>query len=973
MIKFCVKHPLSVLMSLLLLILCEIVALTNISFDYIPKLNERYLLVNACFEGVRADEMRKLVTVNLEDSLVSLKGLKNISSVTRDGLTLVVIELGWSTDSSVAFTQCAQIIDECYEILPKGCSKPEVQFFTPDSDCVLTVTMRAFDNDMEYCRYIGDNEIKGTFARIDGVSWVSISGGEKSEVHVIADKAKLESMGLTLESISEILYGSNVDYPAGIIYEGNKEILLKTNGLFDSVFEIQDCPLSYTEKGLVKIGDVAKIKNSLAEQKSCFIYNGKEVVGFKIFKKADSSPIEVSRKIKKQVARLNELYKSSFEFQIISDSSWELVSSLKNLLVSAFVGCFIIAIVLFLFLRSFRICFIACSILPLTVLFSVLVLSLCGKSLNLLSIAGLTVGIGMVIDPTVVALENVQKKLAAKNTKEAIVQGVKEIKLSSIGSTLTTVVVFVPFFFLGGIFGKLFSDMAVSIIASIGFSCVLALIYVPAILSLLHDEKKLVKKTGTSIAVFENFYKKSLGMFFASKIIIVLIFVLCLIVSFICIKTVKKEIFPVLKGNVINAKLFYGENTRLSVIKKDAFEITSLLLADENFIDASVICGIEDDDFISLSDESLRKEVMILKCKTKNQEAAKKSLQKICEKSELKISIENERSILEKLLKFDLKSSIVTENTLEKLEELISQNKKEILSYEPESYVHEYSFIPDRSALSRFNISALALSQTAKNCLEGVYSSPLYKNGRQIPVLVKYSEETISSAFDLENCAVVAGESFVLIGSLGKIEQTLNNKILFRYNRKDAKKVVFEKNACLKATSINPQEEEFSNLIKNAVFLLLIVVLLLYCVMGAQFESFLIPVFMLLALPPCFAGAFIALKISSLSLNINSIVALVVLFGTSVNNSIILFEEIRSLKDVNKMSVINGCSQKLRSILITTLTSIFALVPFAFDFSKKTDSSMSMAIIGGLFISLIVVLFVVPVILKKFMRRFKSE
>lgn len=967
MIKFCVKHPVSILMSLLLLILCEIIALKNISFDYIPKMEERYLLVSASFDGVRADEMRKLVTVNMEDSLVSLKGIKNISSVTRDGLSLVIVELGWSTDSSLAFTQCAQIIDECYEFLPEGCLKPELQFFNPDNDAVLTVTMKAFDGDMEYCRYIGDNDVKGIFARLDGVSSVSVCGGEKSEVHVIADKSKLESMGITLENISELLYFSNIDYPAGTIYEGDKEILLKTNGLFTTTGEIQDCPISYTETGLIRVCDIASVKNALEEQKTCFIYNGKEAVGFKIFKKAEASPIEVSNKVKKEVERLNELYKNNFEFEVISDTSIELVSSLKNLLYSALFGCLITAIVLFLFLKSFRTCFIACTILPLTALFAILVLSFCGKSLNLLSIAGLTVGIGMVIDPTVVALENALKKLAVNNKKQTIVEAVKEVRLSTIGSTLTTVVVFIPFFFLDGIFGKLFSDMAVSVISSIGFSCLLSLVYVPAVLSLLHDKNKAIKKSNSSIKLLESLYKKSLKQVFSSKIIIPLIFALCIGISFVCIKSLKKEIFPVLRGNTINARLFYEENTRLSVIKKDAFELSYALLNNENFINLSVICGVESDDFISLSDEALRKEVMILKCETTNQTRAKKVLEEICEGSGLKIIIENEKSILEKLLNFDLKSSIVTEGEPEKLESLIAQNKNEILSFEPSSYVREYSFIPDRSALSRFNISALVLAQTAKNALEGVYSSPLYKNGRQIPVLVKYEENTINSTEALENCAVVAGESFVLLGSLGKIEETTNNKILFRYNRKDAKKVIFKENAVTNLHLVNPQQEEFLNLIESAIFLLLIAVLLLYCVMGAQFESFVIPVFMLLALPPCFAGAFLALKISSLSININSLVALVVLFGTSVNNSIILFEVLSGLKKMSQENVITTCAEKLRSILIMTFTSIFALVPFAFDFSKKTDSSMSMAIIGGLFVSLVVVLFVVPVILKRFM------
>jgi len=248
-VSFSVYHPVSVLMLHLALLLCCCIALYTVQLDFMPKMNERFLLISSDFTGVSAQDMRKLVTIPVEDAAASLKGIKNISSVTRDGLSLVIVELHWNVDADIAIVECRQIIDQCYEALPNGCAKPNVAFFNPVHRETLTLVIFPNDNDLEYGRHIVDTDIRPHLQRVKGVGSVSVTGGEKPEVKVVLDKAKLESIPVSLQSVAEILSQANFEYPSGSVSDGGKELLFRTSGLFTTLGDIEDVPFLYGSGG----------------------------------------------------------------------------------------------------------------------------------------------------------------------------------------------------------------------------------------------------------------------------------------------------------------------------------------------------------------------------------------------------------------------------------------------------------------------------------------------------------------------------------------------------------------------------------------------------------------------------------------------------------------------------------------------------------------------------------------------------
>ncbi len=994
-ISFSVNHPVSVLMAVIACVFCSLISLTVIQFDFMPKMDDRFLLVSSEFDGVSASDMRKLVTLPVEDSLASLKGVKNISSTTRDSFSLVLIELQWNTDSKMALTECRQIIDQCYEILPSGVAKPDVVVFNPSQAETLSVVIDVKDGNLEYARYICDNDIKGRLQRVHGVASVGISGGDKAEVHVFLDKNKTESLRLSLDSVAQILSSSNFEYPAGTVTEGNKEFLFKTKGLFSDADDISAAPLLYTQDGLVRLSDIGTVRAETEKKKSFYMYNGKEAICVDLYKKGDSSPLALSRSVRKEIKKLNEIYGETLQFTVISDRSEELKKSLMQLVYSAITGVIITIAILLIFLRRAGTALLASSVMPLTILFSVLILCIAGKTVNILSVSGIAVGIGMVIDPAVVTIENILRNLKKENEaycsekSELVIDATQAVSLSNFGSALTTVVVFLPFFFIPGLTGKLFSDMALAVISSIGFAAILSMTFIPACMALFLRSGLLKEKDEVNLSSIEKKYALLLSRVFDSKVFVPVVLVLCIFIGGLCVNFLDKEIMPKTASQYMSATVLYREGTPLETIMRDSLNLTKELKKYNYIEDISISGGIDDDNIKLLSDFSVRKEMLRIRCKTESEKKCRKLLAALFSGGEHEVYFDENKDLLSQILSVDYESRILSDESPEKLNEkleLLEENPPAAVSeVVPKSIVREYVFTPDRTACARFGVSAVQGATLARNTLEGVYASPLYKQGREIPVLISYPEKLKSSVTELENTAVILGESYIPLSVLGKIGYEKSEKILYRYNRKDSKKIRFAEDLrkggmkrdfdVQKETESfyalsNPGREEMDELLTSSMFLLLVVLLLLYCVMGAQFESFLIPVLMLLAIPPAFTGAFTALLVFGKSININSIIALVVLFGTSVNNSILLYEAILNRKNICAETVIQASVLKLRSILITTLTTICALIPFSIDINNtNTQASMSVAIIGGLVLSLVIVLFIVPKVLLFAMRK----
>jgi multidrug efflux pump subunit AcrB len=692
--------------------------------------------------------------------------------------------------------------------------------------------------------------------------------------------------------------------------------------------------------------------------------------------------------VRKEIETLKSLY-SGYRFEIAEDLSDQIVESLRSLLFSALAAVLSAALVVFFFLKSVKLSLVITGIIPLSALFSVLCLELAGRSLNLMSLSGLAIGIGMVIDAGTVAIEQVDGEirraagLPGDPWPGPVIRGVSAVALSSGASALSTVIVFIPVFFIPGLLGELFGDMALAVISSISFSCVLSFTYIPALVSLL---KPRVEAAGAArpndvrrldarrLDALESRYRRILRFLFRKPRYSLIPLGACLVIGALSLGFSEFTLLPELPSPSLSWELRFSGGTSLEKMRRAALELSRGLENIGGIRALEISAGLDSEDYPRLADPGEIAEKLVFTAHLRGTaEEARGSIAEHFRGTPYEPEFLRGRDLLSLALGGGGTEILVRAGDPEEararaetvLGALPAEDRPDYL---PHVIRTSPALIPDRLALARFSLNAQFLAQTARDVLEGIRQT-YYEEGKEIPLVIKLRDEDLRSPENLGDTMVSLENGSIPLRLLGSMGEEERETVLYRYNRRDAKIFNFPlpKELEREFSLVSPKGEETEEMVRLSFLLLAITLCLLYLSMGAQFESFLIPLILLLAIPPSFAGAFFLLLVSSVKPDINSMIALVILFGISINNSILLYESCLGLngggiaKGRRVSGIIRNCVKKLRAVLITNVTTIAALIPFAFDpLGINSQVSLSIALIGGLVFSLALVLTLLP-------------
>jgi multidrug efflux pump subunit AcrB len=998
LIAFSARHPVSILSTLAGLTLLGLAGAFVIPLDFLPLMEERVLVVSTEYPAVTAEETRSMVTIPLEDAFASLGGLKSLSSVSREGLSLLRIELHWGTDTDLALAECREIIDICYEGLPSLCSKPKVSRESGAGRDTVTIILVPMDADLRNARRVAQTDIKPRLQRLNGAATVTVSGGEEEEIQVKFNKHGLESRNLSLSDAARIIAAANFEYPGGTIVEGDREYTVKTSGLYRSLDEIRETPLAWDQGGLLRVGDIAEVSRETGKQDTFFLYRSEEAgisrsmdcIRIGVRKRQDAAPLPLSLRVRKEIETLKTLY-GGYRFEIAEDLSDQIVESLRSLLFSALAAVLSAALVVFFFLRSTKLSLVITGIIPLSALFSVLSLEAAGRSLNLMSLSGLAIGIGMVIDAGTVAIEQIDGEIRRAGAEAAwpgpVIRGVGAVALSSGASALSTVIVFVPVFFIPGLLGELFGDLALAVISSISFSCVLSFTYIPALVSLLKPRVKNTEGDRLSRAL-EKRYRRLLRFLFRNPRYSLIPLGACLAIGALSLCLSEFTLLPELPSPSLSWELRFEPGASLEKMRRAALELSRGLEGVGGIRALEISAGLDGEDVSRLADPGETAEKLVFTGHLRGKaDKARASVAEHFRGTPYEPVFLRGRDILSLTLDIGGTEILVragdpeearagAEAVLRALPAAPDQEDGEARDYLPRVIRTSPALIPDRLALARFSLSAQFLAQTARDVLEGIRET-YYEGGKEIPLVIKLRDEDLRSPENLGDTMVSLENGVIPLRLLGGMGEEERETVLYRYNRRDAKifKFPLPKELEQEFALVSPKAEETGEMIRLSFLLLAVTLCLLYLSMGAQFESFLIPLILLLAIPPSFAGAFFFLLIGSVKPDINSMIALVILFGISINNSILLYEACMDqagpgspgdsgpgiARGRRVSGIIGNCAKKLRAILITNITTIAALIPFAFDpLGINSQVSLSVALIGGMVFSLILVLMILP-------------
>jgi len=990
-----IRRPVTVIMILAAIIIAAVFSVFSLPINKLPDISVPRVTVETLYPGMTANEIRSMVTIPLEDGFSPIKGLERMRSVSRDNRSLISIDFKWGIDPMTASVLVREAVDAIYPGLPEGAQKPFVTSGDTGSDVHAVIAVISHNGNNEFARKITEYELQTRLRRIDGVGSVIISGGQQKEEKILLDSDKLAALGLSPSEFTRLLGQETVDIPAGNAREGSMELVIVSSGKPESAASLSKINLPGAG-GAFRVEDAGEIISSAARMESIFIFDGKSAAGIEVYRRPGFDPIRLSHEIKKTVVETSALFSRDVQIELITDSSSSLLNGLKGLLISAVLGTAAVVTVLALFIRRLRYSLLAALSIPVSIAAGIITLSITGKSLNSMSLSGIAMGIGLVSDISVIVLDLLNRKFGNRNSiplAEEIGGSVFSIAGSSAASTLTTALVFIPIIMLPGLLGSLFGDIAISLVAGVAAGWFYAQFCLPSL---------YLKYFGSPIAA--NVSNKSVftnGSHVKLRYLSLLadtlrhpckLFAAAIALSFLGIFALFTR--PVVFINPDEAEevwvsVNYPPGTMLELIEESSINNLTLLSGLPSVKTVYGRAGAEEEDVNRRADIDYKKEEIIFRCVPEKGIRPGKTLNEITTAmkryGEMPFIAYFPKNKAEKLLGLSAdKTFVIKGKDRDELQEnfYFTQDvfRKESITadFRPQGKRPELRLYPNREASAYLSISAAQTAEILYILNEGVIASRLEIQGRPLDVRVTGSlRQNTDMIRQLENIPLkTAQNKMVFLGSLVDFERREEEATLARLDRSDV--IYSDVSSGLKDTSAfkkfvsqfnwfeRADESAFGKYKNTLIVYVFLVLILLYLTMGAQFESFLLPIILMISIPFSLAGAGPALLIAGAKIDSGAVLGLTALFGLVVNNSLLLYEisEQKIFAGLSPMAaVFRGAGERCQAILITMATTIFALLPLIFSPLGNSQKSMAIAMLGGLTASTLLSLFAVPPVL----------
>jgi len=1013
LINLFVRRPVTVIMILAAQIIAAIFSLFVLPVNRLPDFSVPRVTVETIYSGMAANEIRNMVTIPLEDGLSPIKGLERMQSVSRDNRSLISLDFRWGTDPMTAAVLVREEVDAVYPGLPEGVKKPTVTSGDSANEphAVIAVSSRNGSSEFAHNLFaseLAEYELRARLRKIDGVGSVVLVGRDVLEERLSLDVQRLAALGFGPSEFAGLLSQETADIPAGNARDGNMELVVVASGRPDSAASLSRIILP-AGNGTLRVSDAGKMNQSARRRESVFVYDGKEAAALEIFRRPGADPLRLSRDLKKTLDEAASLFSRDAQIELIVDSTPSLINGIKRLLISAGFGVAAVITVLLIFIRRLKYSLLAAFSIPVSAAAGICVLFVTGRSLNSMSLGGLAMGIGLVSDISVIVLDLLHRSFGDRTSvpdSQEIGDKASSIAGSSIASTITTALVFMPIIFLPGQLGSLFGDIAIALVVSVFAGWLYAQFFLPSLYRLFFNTKMTANEK-IKIKILMSQESGNIEKKYAHFMLILLrnpvkIYTIAILLIGVGILTLLMRPMVFINPDEteeIWVSAVFPHGTLLETIGITGTEISGLISELPSIKIVYGRAGAEEEDVSRRADMDYRREELLLRCVLEKGVKPEKALAEINDavkyyKIPLTTYFPKDRT--EVLLGLSSQHTFVIKG--KDREELVERIKiaqetfnaaSVAVNFRPIGQRPELRLYPNREAAAYLSIPAAQIAETLFILNEGVIAARLEIEGKQLDVRVT-GQNPVSGDLSswIEQIPIRTPQGKIAyLGSLGKIERMEAEASLARLDRSDViyADITAVKNISVTVNKIARQfswftgadESVFNRYRTTLILYVFMVLILLYMTMGAQFESFLLPLILMLSIPFSLAGAGPALLITGSKIDSGAVLGLTALFGLVVNNSLILFEisdeKIRAGFSP-AASVYRGACERLQAILITTATTIFALLPLVISPLGNSQKSMAAAMLGGLAASTLLSLFAIPPILIRFLKwKFQSN
>lgn len=1008
-----IKRPSIVIVVFTALTLLGLMSYNSLNYELLPKFSPPVISISTIYPGASPSEVENTVTKKIEDAVASLENIKTIQSTSFESLSLIVVELQTNADVDIALNDAQRKINAILADLPEDVKAPSLAKFSLDDMPIMTLSATAEMDDVAFFDLI-DKQIQPQLSRVSGVAQVNIIGGQEREIKVNLNASKMEAYKLSILQVQQTILASNLDFPTGSVKTMDQDILVRLSGKFKTVDELRELVVSTGKDGAqVRLKDIADVQDAQKEVEKIARYNNKNAIILQVLKQSDANAVEVSTGIQSEIAKLENTYEeNALSLTVANDSSTYTLESANAVIFDLFLAIVLVALVMLFFLHSFRNAVIVMVAIPVSLIATFIGINMFGYTLNLMSLLGLSLVVGILVDDAIVVIENIYRHMEmGKNKVRASIDGAKEIGFTVVSITMVIVVVFLPIALSDGMVSNILRQFCVVIVISTLLSLVVSFTIVPLLTSRFGKLDRVSGNTlsGKFILWFErqihNFTDQvtSILKWSLNNKIVTLFSVLAIFLS---------SFLLVAKGFI--GFEFFAEGDRgeflvqIELPKDASIEQTNAitrevesLLNDKKEIESTITTvGQSSDGFGAALSTAYKSEITVKLIDKKYREDDSKiyaaKLKRELEGQVVGVKFKTvpisivgfaEQAPIEMVvLGPDLDSVMVyAEEVLGELRAIsgVTESKLSVESGNPEISVEV-----DRDKMTALGLNLQMLGATMQTAFNGNTDGKYRQGDYEYDINIKFDDYDRRDIDNVSNLLVTndKGEliklsQFATItessgpSQLERQDKSTSVKVQSQVVGRDANSVIQEWTSKIESIeaprgvsyewggAMADQEEGFGTLGTA----LLISILLVYFIMVALYDSFVYPFVVMFSIPLSLIGALLALALTDNTLNIFTILGLIMLVGLVAKNAIILVDFTNHLKAEGKSTreaLILANRARLRPILMTTIAMVFGMLPIALatGASAEWKNGLAWVIIGGLVSSLFLTLIVVPVV-----------
>ena len=1009
-----VKNPITTALCFVAVVIIGLFSLSRLSIDLLPDIETNTIMVMTAYPGASASDIETNVTKVMENTLNTVTNLKHITSQSKENLSIVTLEFEYGTDIDVATNDVRDKLDIVETSLPDNVDNPIIFKFGTDDIPILILSVTA-EESMPALYKILDDKVANPLKRIGGVGSVSVTGAPEREIQVYCDPQKLEAYNLTVEGISGIIAKENLNTPGGSIDIGSNTYSLRVQGEFTDAKQMENIVVGTYDGKTIFLKDVARIQDSVKERAQEAYNNGLQGGMVIIQKQSGANSVNISNAVLKRLPAIQKDLPSDVKLDIIINTSTNIENTIGSLVETVAVTFIIVMLVVLVFLGRWRATFIIIITIPISLIASFAYLLVSGNTLNIISLSSLSIAIGMVVDDAIVVLENVTNHIERGSApKQAAIHGTNEVAISVIASTLTMLAVFLPLTMITGMAGILFRQLGwiVSIIMIVSTVCALSLTPMLCSQWLRLDPKKgklfmlFFTPIEKALDLLDTGYAKLITWAVGHRTIVVCIAFAIFGSSLFLTKFISTEFFPTQDNARIGVTIELPVGTRTEISRELALKIDKEFREKyPEILISNFTVGQADTDNtfgsiqsngthiisynINLSSVGDRERGLVEIC-----ELMRQDLKKYPEIKTFEVNAGGSSGSMGGQSTVDVEIYGYDFNTTDKVATELSNKMKDLkacsgVHISREDYIPEYQVDFDREKLALNGLNIATVSSYLRNRINGTTASYYREDGDEYDITVRYAPEYRQSVENIENIMVYNAQGHgVRIRDLGKVVERMTPPTIERKNRERVVTVkgvvalgaalgnlVSETQAVIAkmdvpsdvTLNIGGAFEDQQDTFKDLTLLGIMIIILVFIVLAAQFESLTDPFIIMFSLPFAFTGVFIGLAVTGTPLGVMAMIGVIMLAGIVVKNGIVLIDYTilnreRGLSITH--AVIHAGKSRLRPVLMTTLTTVFGMIPMAVGTGEGSEMwrSMGMTVAWGLAVSTLITLVIVPVV-----------